>query len=115
MEQCDAAAGIRVGYGLKAAFDQAVGEELLHFAEAVVRHRDFVREMPRFVARVKSMFTAEDISTHLVRIERERREAVVTDAKADDLDFEDPATLKERAQQFELVEEVLTAPTLGTS
>ena len=64
MEQCDAAAGIRVGYGLKAAFDQAVGEELLHFAEAVVRHRDFVREMPRFVARVKSMFTAEDRAPH---------------------------------------------------
>ena len=74
MEQCDAAEGIPVRYGLKAAFDYAVGEKLLHFAEAVARHPDFAREMPRFVSRVRSMFTAEEITTHLARIERERRE-----------------------------------------
>ena len=39
----------------------------------------------------------------------------MTDVEADELDFEDPATLAERAQQFELVKELLTAPTLGTS
>ena len=114
MEQCDAAEGIKVRYGLKAAFDYAVSEKLLHFAEAAVRHPDFAREMPRFVSRVRTMFTAEEICTHLARIERERRDAVVTDAEADELDFEDPATLAERTQQFELVKELLTAPTLGT-
>ena len=115
MEQCDAAEGIRVRYGLKAAFDYAVGEKLLHFAEAAARHPDFAREMPRFVSRVRSMFTAEEISSQLARIERERQESVVTDVEEDDLDFEDPATLAERAQQFEFVKELLTAPTLGTS
>lgn len=55
MEQCDAAEGIRVRYGLKAAFDYTVGEKLLHFAEAAARHPDFAREMPRFVSRVRRM------------------------------------------------------------
>ena len=32
-----------------------------------------------------------------------------------DLDFEDPTTLAERAQRFEFVKDLLTAPTLGTS
>ena len=115
MEQCDAAEGIRVRYGLEAAFDYAVGEKLLHFAEAAARHPDFAREMARLVSRVRSMFTAEQITTHLARIERERREAVVTDVEADELDFEAPATLAERARQFERVKALLTAPALGTS
>ena len=115
MEQCDAAEGIRVRYGLKAALDYAVGEKLLHFAEAAAWHPDFAREMPRFVSRVRSMFTAEEITTHLARIKRERREAVVTDVEVDELDIEDPATLAERARQFELAKELLTAPTLGSS
>ena len=91
---------------LEAAFDFAVGEKLLHFAEAAARHPDFACEMPRFVSWVRSMFTAEEIATHLARIERERREAVVTDVEADELDFEAPATLAERGQQFELVKEL---------
>ena len=115
MEQCDAAEGIRVRYGLKAALDYALGEKLLHFAEAAARHRDFAREMPRFVLRVRSMFSSEEITTPLARIKRERREAVVTDVEANELDVEDPATLAERARQFEFVKELLTAPTMGTS
>ena len=115
MEHCDAAEGLKVRYGLKAAFDYVVSEKLLHCAEAAAGHPDFAREMPRFVSRVRTMFTAEEICTHLVRIERERRDAVATGAEADELDFEDQATLAERTQQFELVKELLTAPTLGTS
>ena len=115
MEQCDAAEGIRIRYGLDAAFDYAVGEKLLHFAEAAARHPDFAREMPRFVSRVRSMFTDDEISTQLARIERERQDAVVTDVEAYDLDFENPATLAARTQQFKLLKELSTAPTLGTS
>ena len=107
MEQCDASAGIRVRYGLKAAFDYVVGEKLLHFAEAAARDPEFAREIPRFVSRVRSMFTADEIRTHLARIERERREAVVTDVESDDLDFANPAMLEERAQQFEFVKKAV--------
>ena len=61
------------------------------------------------------MFTADDIRSHLERIERARREPVVTDVELDELDLEDPGLLEERHRQFELVKELLTAPALGTS
>ena len=115
MDQCDAAEGIRLRFGLAEAFDYVVGEKLLNFAEAAARDPDFARELPRFVSRVRSMFTADEIRSHLARIECARREPVVTDVELDELDLEDPGLLKERHRQFDLVKELLTAPALGTS
>ena len=107
MDQCEAAEGIRLRFGLAEAFDYVVGEKLLNFAEAAARDPDFARELPRFVSRVRSMFTADEIRSHLARIECARREPVVTD---DELDHEDPGLLEERHRQFELVKELLTVP-----
>ena len=115
MDQCDAAEGIRLRFGLTEAFDYVVGEKLLNFAEAAARDPDFARELPRFVSRVRSMFTADEIRSHLARIECARREPVVTDVELDELDLEDPGLLAERHRQFELVKELLTVPALGTS
>ena len=115
MDQCDAAEGIRLRFGLAEAFDYVVGEKLLNFAEAAAQDPDFARELPRFVSRVRSMFTADEIRSHLARIECARREPVVTDVELDELDHEDPGLLEERHRQFELVKELLTAPALGTS
>ena len=115
MDQCDAAEGIRLRFGLAEAFDYVVGEKLLQFAEAAAQDPDFARELPRFVSRVRSMFTADEIRSHLARIECARREPVVTDVELDELDLEDPGLLEERHRQFELVKELLTVPTLGTS
>ena len=74
VEQCVAAETIKLRYGLKAAFDYAVAEKLLNFAEAAAQHPEFARELPRFVSRVRQMFTAQELVVHLARIERERRE-----------------------------------------
>ena len=115
MDQCDAAEGIRLRFGLAEAFDYVVGEKLLNFAEAAAQDPDFARELPRLVSRVRSMFTADEIWSHLARIERARREPVVTDVELDKLDHEDPGLLEERHRQFELVKELLTVPALGTS
>ena len=115
MDQCDAAEGIRLRFGLAEAFDYVVGEKLLHFADAAAQDPDFARELPRFVSRVRSMFTADEIRSHLVRIERARREPVVTDVEFDELDHADAGLLAERHRQFELVKELLTVPALGTS
>ena len=115
MDQCDAAEGIRLRFGLAEAFDYVVGEKLLNFAEAAARDPDFARELPRFVSRVRSMFTADEIRSHLARIECARRESVVTDVELDELDQEDPGLLAERHRQLELIKELLTAPALGTS
>ena len=61
------------------------------------------------------MFTAEEIESHLARIERQRRAAVVTDVEVDELGCEDPTVIEERARRFEFVKELLTSPALGTS
>ena len=79
------------------------------------RDPDFARELPRFVSRVRTMFTADEIRSHLARVERARREPVVTDVEFDVLDYEDPGLLAERQRQFEFVKELLTVPALGTS
>ena len=47
VEQCAAAETIKLRNGLKAAFDYAVAEKLLNFAEAAAQHPEFARELPR--------------------------------------------------------------------
>ena len=49
VEQCDAAETIKLRYGIKAAFDYAVVEKLLHFVEAAAQPPEFSSELPRFV------------------------------------------------------------------
>ena len=121
IEQCDAAEGIKRRYGLKAAFDYLVAEKLLNFADAAVRHPEFARELPRFVARVRRMFTPQEMLAHLARTEREESEygADIEDDDAfdheDELLFESPAAAAERARQFATIKELLTAAELGTS
>jgi hypothetical protein len=121
IEQCDAAQEIKLRYGLKAAFDYVVAEKLLNFTSAAVDHPEFARELPRFVSRVRRMFTPQEIRTHLARIEREQREYeadIEEDDKLkeeDDLFLESPAAIAERARQFATIKELLTAAELGTS
>ena len=64
IQQCDAGHGIKLRYGLKAAFDYLVAEKLLNFASAAAERREFARELPRFVSQVRLMFTPQEIRTH---------------------------------------------------
>jgi hypothetical protein len=125
IEQCKAAEEIKLRYGLKAAFDYLVAEKLLNFAEAAARDPEFATQLPQFVARVRGLFTSQEIRTQLDRIGREQREydAYIEqhDASEDDQQGEDelilesPATATERARQFDTIVELLTAAELGTS
>ena len=54
-------------------------------------------------------------STHLARIERERHENEMAVIEDDDLDFEHPVGDTERARQFDVVKDLLTATAPGTS
>ena len=74
IEQCEAAEEIKLRYGLKAAFDYLVAEKLFNFADAAKTHPAFARELPQFVARVRGLFTVEEMRTHLNRIECEQRD-----------------------------------------
>ena len=115
IEQCDAAQNIKLRYGLKAAFDYLVAEKLLNFASAAAQHPEFARELPRFVSRVRCMFTPEEIRTHIARVELEQSEKAGEVSEEDELHRESPNAAAARAQQFATIKELLTATELGTS
>jgi hypothetical protein len=115
IEQYDAAQGIKLRYGLIAAFDYLVAEKLLNFAGAAVEHLEFARELPRFVSQVRLMFTPQEMQIHIERLERELLKHNTAEAEDDDLLQESPATIAKRASQFTIIKELLTAPELGTS
>ena len=127
IEQCKAAEEVKLRYGLAAAFDYLVAEKLLNFVDAASRNPEFAKELPRFVARVRDLFTVEEMRTHLNRIESERREydaSIEERAEFDDEDeqqeehalgLESPAAAAERARRFATIAELLSAAELGTS
>jgi hypothetical protein len=115
IEQCDAAKNIKLRYGLKAAFDYLVAEKLLNYASVASQHPEFARELPRFVSRVRCMFTPEEIRIQIARVELEQSEKSGEVWEEDELHRESPITAAARAQQFATIKELLTATELGTS
>ena len=114
VKQCAAAETIKLRYGLTAAFDYAVAEKLLNFAEAAAQHPEFARELPRFVSRVRQMFTAQELEAHLARIEHERRKNDLAAMEDDEAPFENPAAALERTREFDLIPTADEATTLLT-
>jgi hypothetical protein len=123
VEQCNATHEIKLRYGVKAAFDYLVSDKLLNFADAATSRPEFARELPRFVACVRGLFTPQEMRTHLTRIEREQTEYAAENDDEEDDEFDDedeliresPAAAAKRARQFAIVKELLTAAELGTS
>ena len=117
IEQCEAAQTIKLRYGVKAAFDYAVGEKLMNFAEAACDRPAFARELPRFVSEVRRMFSADELRLHLARLEREQSEQAADLAELGEEEIlpESPDRAATRDRQFAMLKELLTATTLGTS
>jgi hypothetical protein len=116
LEQCDAAKNISAKYGLKASFDYLVQEKLMNFAEAAANHPEFARELPRFTAEVRRMFSTRDMHEHLARIEREQTARTSMDLEEDGDAFpEDRGAAERWVARFELLKDLLTFPQLGTS
>ena len=69
-EQCEAARSVRDQHSVVSALDYLIGEKLLNFAEAAVTRPEFARELPRFVAEVRNIFSAEEIRRYLDHLER---------------------------------------------
>jgi hypothetical protein len=61
------------------------------------------------------MFTPDESAAHLAQIEREQAEIDVEVLDEDDLFGESPAATAESVRRFNLIKELLTATTLGTS
>ena len=62
-EQCEASRGVREQHGVVSALDYLIGEKLMTYAETAVRRPEFARELPRFVAEIRSIFSVEEIGT----------------------------------------------------
>jgi hypothetical protein len=72
-----------------------------NFADAATSHPEFARELPRFVACVRGLFTPQEMRTYLARIEREQTEyAAENDDEEDD----------ESDDDYELIRESPAAP-----
>jgi hypothetical protein len=111
-----AARGIRVQHGILSALDYLIGEKLLTYADTAVTNPEFARELPRFVAEVRDIFSGEEIRHYLDHLERM---AVIEDEQATDEDNSD--FLKDSAEQlaakrarFAQLRELLTSTVLGT-
>ena len=114
-EQCEAAQTIKARFGLAAAFDYLVGEKSMNFVGAASQHPDFARELPRFVSEVRGMFSPDEITAQLAKIEQRQNQKADDILDEDDPLRESPAEAVERIRQFTLIKELLTSTTLGTS
>jgi hypothetical protein len=114
-EQCSAASSIKERFGSKDAFDYLVGEKLMTFAEAASTRPEFARELPRFVAEVRRLFSADEIQRHVARIEREEATEDGSGELVDLEDFETRERIAERRNRFAVLKELLTSAQLGAS
>jgi hypothetical protein len=69
-EQCVAARSVRAQHGILSALDYLIGEELLIYAETAVTRPEFARELPRFVAEIREIFSGEEIGHYVNHLER---------------------------------------------
>lgn len=115
-EQCEAARSVRDRYGVVAALDYLIGEKLLNYAETAVTRPEFARELPRFVAGVRDMFSAVEIGHYLDHIERKAAFADELAPAEDEGDFlietaEQRTVARTRLAQLK---DLLTSRMLGT-
>ena len=116
-EQCAAARSVRAKHGMLSALDYLVGEKLLTYAETAVTRPDFARELPRFVAEVRGIFSGEEIRHYLDHLERM---AAIEDEQAESEDdgelFGDsPDQRAAKRARLAQLKELLTSPVLGTA
>ena len=70
IDQCEATEKIRENFGSLRALDYLVGEKLCSFLMAAESDVLFAAEVPVFVAKIRRLFTAEEIHGYLDYLER---------------------------------------------
>ena len=119
--QCNACATIRAQYGVSAAFDYIVIEKLANFAEVAVTRPEFARDLPTSVAKIRRLFTADELQAEMARHDRR---SIAADRECDhdgaDPDDDDPfaeilTATPSKASHFSAIKELLFAPVLGVS
>jgi hypothetical protein len=116
-QQCVAARSIRVQHGVLSALDYLIGEKLMTYADTAVTRPEFARELPRFVAEVRDIFSGEEIRHYLDHLERMAaiEDEQAADENHDDDFLEDSAEqLAAKRARFAQLRELLTSTVLGT-
>jgi hypothetical protein len=117
-QQCVAARSIRVQHGVLSALDYLIAEKLLTYADTAVTRPEFARELPRFVAEVRDIFSDEEIRPYLDHLERM---AAIEDDQVpkenDDDDFlrDSAEQLAAKRARLAQLKGLLTSSMLGTA
>ena len=116
-QQCDAARSIRVQHGILSALDYLIGEKLMTYADTAVTRPEFARELPRFVAEVREMFSGEEIGHYLNHLERMAaiEDEQIGNQDDDELFDDSPDQRAAKRARLAQLKELLTSPMLGTA
>jgi hypothetical protein len=118
IDQCEATEGIRESFGLTNALDYLIGEKLFNFVQASEQHPEFANELPAFVAEIRRIFAAGEISEYLRQLEQTKFLALPdVDLEMDELDEldeepwpENPVRGAEELLRFSRIQQLLQAP-----
>jgi hypothetical protein len=118
IDQCEATEGIRESFGLKNALDYLIGEKLFNFVQASEQHPEFAAELPAFIAEIRRIFAADEITEYLQHLEHAKFLAPPdVDLELDDLDEleeepwpENPVRGAEELLRFSRIQQLLQAP-----
>lgn len=116
IEQCEATKEIHDSFGLHRALDYLIGEKLFSFV-AAENVPEFAAELPHFVSEIRSIFTAQEISSYLDELERTKflsPPEPEDDSDLDEEDFEDrvlhnPVRGAQELLRFARIKEMLQA------
>lgn len=113
--QCTAARSIRTRFGTLSALDYLIGEKLLSYASRAAAKPELARELPRFVAEIRDIFSRDEIAHYLDHLDRI---TAIEDEQASDEDDDDffsdsPAELAAKQARFIQLKDLLTSSVLG--
>lgn len=117
-EQCAAARSVRKQHGVASALNYLIGGKLMIVDETAVSRPEFARELPRFVAEIRSTFGAEEIRIYLEHLERMQtlEDEELSDQKTeDDILIETPEQRAAARERLSRLHDLLTSTVLGTS
>jgi hypothetical protein len=113
-----AARSIRVQHGVLSALDYLIAEKLVTYADTAVERPEFARELPRFVAEVRDIFSDEEIRPYLDHLERMAAiedDQVLKENDDDDFLRDSAEQLAAKRARLAQLKELLTSTMLGTA
>jgi len=116
-DQCKAAEGIVARFGTVQALDYLIGEKLDKYASSATTRPEFARELPRFLAEIRRIFSRDDIAAYFEALEQD---AGVPNSGPHAKKLEDSGLLmsvadrKARIKRLQQLKVMLLVETLGT-